>query len=179
MRRQTAIALFVVASFATLHLYLKVKHQPSFESNQATVGKPAAPFAGQTLDGKALDLAAVAKTNRLTVINFWESWCGPCKVEMPDLQKIYAKHHTGGLAMIGVYGNSSEASVRELVADLSVTFPMVHDPGSAIAKSYSVEAVPTTYVVGPDLEILRSTKGVDFGLSRFIEAELAKPGVAK
>jgi peroxiredoxin len=171
LAKQVFLYLFL-ACFVLLHIYVKLLTKPSLESAGAKAGQTATAFEETTLDNNKFPLASVAKAHKLVILNFWESWCGPCKMEMPDLQKLYATYKDQGVEMIGVYSSSTDASVKQVVAEESLTFPMVHDHEGAISKSYEVEAVPSTFVIGPDLKILRSHEGIDVGLKAFVEERL-------
>jgi len=173
MKKRISLGLFF-AVFILLHVYVKLWTKPAFESAGEKVGQPAAPFERTTLQGDPLQLAAIARTRKLVILNFWESWCGPCQMEMPDLQKLYAAHQNQGVILIGIYGSSSDDSVKKIIQERSLTFPMVRDLDGALSKAYGVNAVPSTFVIGPDLKILRSREGIDMGLQTFVEERLGR-----
>jgi len=158
--------------FVLLHIYVKLWTKPFFESAGNLAGQIATPFEGATLDNNKAQLASVLKGHKLVILDFWESWCGPCRLEMPEFQNLYSAYTERGVEMIGVYNSSSDESVKQSIKEYSLTFPMIHDNDGTISKSFRVEAVPTTFVIGPDLKILRSHQGMDGGLRTFIEAQL-------
>ena len=119
-----------------------------------------------------IDLKTTLAENKLVILNFWESWCGPCKVELPDLQKMYETHHGKGLEIVGIFSNSSRASVDEVVTEHALGFPIIEDKDGKLSKPYRVTAVPTTIVMESDGTIIRSTQGLDVGLSTFIQKHL-------
>jgi peroxiredoxin len=106
-----------------------------------------------TLD--ALNGAPVALTDlrgKAVVLNFWASWCRPCRAEMPAMNAIYEKFRERGLVVLGVNTTfqDDEASARAAIQEWGLTFPIVLDRDSAASRAYRVQAMPTTFFVGPD-----------------------------
>ncbi|MBO4563202.1 MAG: TlpA family protein disulfide reductase [Clostridia bacterium] len=79
---------------------------------------------------------------KVIMINFWETWCGPCVNELPDLQKIYEKYEGEGLVIIGVYSSSNKADVTSLVNKVGITYPIMECVSSL--EGFRTEYVPTT-----------------------------------
>lgn len=107
-----------------------------------------APDTGERLDfdtediyGKPISLAALSD-KRVIMINFWEAWCRPCVSEMPTIQALYEKYGDRGFAVVGVYGSSEAADVRETVEKLGITYPVFFNTESL--KPYQTQYVPTT-----------------------------------
>jgi peroxiredoxin len=174
------VCLYVfIGCFVLLHIYVKLATKPSFESAGfagARAGQKAVAFVGTTLDHQTIQLATVAKAHKLTILNFWESWCGPCKLEMPDLQTLYASNKEKGLEIIGISGASDSDSLAQIIRDDAVTFPVITDLNNTINRQYGIVAVPTTIVLDAHLKILRSHEGIDAGLRAFVEDYLSKQG---
>jgi len=103
-------------------------------------------FSVQTLDGETFDLAA--KQGRPVVINFWASWCGPCRAEIPDFSRFADKHPD--VAMIGLAVDSGSTSkVRRSAKEFGIRYPVAIADAS-IKSRYDVSTLPTTVVVAPD-----------------------------
>ena len=97
------------------------------------------------------DLAALK--GRVVVINFWASWCGPCKAEMPALQQASKEYAGKPVTFIGVDSSDVRNRARKLLADLNVTYPTVYDKTGlygGIATSWSVASLPQTWFVARD-----------------------------
>jgi thiol-disulfide isomerase/thioredoxin len=97
------------------------------------------------------DLAALK--GRVVVVNFWASWCGPCKAEMPALQQASKQYAGKPVTFVGVDSSDVRNSARKLLADLNVTYPTVYDKtglNGGIATSWSVASLPQTWFVARD-----------------------------
>jgi len=170
-RMARALAGFFLLCFLVLHFAVK-RHTWSSSEGLAGTGGSAKSFEATTLDHTKIDLAAVAKGRRLVILNFWESWCGPCKIEMPELQQLYLAHKDEGLEIIGVYRSSPEQAVLSAVEEQSLSFPLLCDHDGAISTAYGVNGVPTTVVVDSELKIVRRHLGIDRGLTAFVTQTL-------
>ncbi len=83
------------------------------------------------------------------IINFFASWCGPCRVEMPDLNEVYKEYEERGLKVfaINVGNTDSEEEVKELINDYILTFPVLKDEKSELAKEYGVRSIPVNIFI--------------------------------
>jgi thiol-disulfide isomerase/thioredoxin len=114
----------------------------------ARLGGPAPAFALPGLDGRTVRLADFQ--GRPVVINFWATWCVPCREEMPLLQEAYERYRERGLVVIAVDIEEPEAVMRRWVEQGGFTLTFVRDPDGSEVKRYNVTSAPTTYFVGPD-----------------------------
>lgn len=97
------------------------------------------------------DLAAFK--GKVVVINFWASWCGPCKAEMPALEQVSKEYGGKPVAFIGVDSSDVRDSAGKLLADLKVTYPTVYDKAGingGIATDWSVASLPQTWFIAKD-----------------------------
>ncbi len=100
----------------------------------------------KALDGQNHALARHA--GKLVLVNFWATWCQPCIREMPSMERLYAKYKPQGLEIVAVsLDQGNEDDVREFVAKLKLTFPIVLDPEHKAKALYKVRGLPTTYLV--------------------------------
>lgn len=122
-----------------------------------------------TLDGKNIALDDLR--GQIVLINFWATWCPPCRAEMPEIQNAYEKYHAQGLAVLAVDVAEDPGVVTPFVQGLELTFPILLDRDTSVTKRYQVNGLPTTFFVGRDGVIRASNLG---GMNRaFIEAQLA------
>src|SRR5260370_38330858 len=80
------------------------------------------------------------------MLNFWASWCGPCRQEMPLLENIYKKYNKMGFTMIGVNVEPDSKAAEGFLKQTPVSFPVIYDKASAISKAYAVSGIPSTVI---------------------------------
>lgn len=129
------------------------------------VGEAPPNFVLKDLDGKTWNLADLK--GKPVVVNFWATWCAPCKFEMPHFEKAYQKYKDQGLLIlaIDIKTDNGEAVVRKYVKDLGITFPIPMDITGETEQNYRVRAYPTTYFIGRDGKLREVKRGA------FISAE--------
>lgn len=118
-------------------------------STAPTTTAPAPALAGTSVAGDALDLAALK--GRVVLVDFWASWCEPCRRTMPELEALHREHHDAGLTVIGVNIDEQRADLDDFLrARVPVSFPVLHDPKQAIAGRWSPPTMPTLFLVERD-----------------------------
>jgi len=107
--------------------------------------KPAPHFTGGYLGGGDFDSASLAGT--VVVINFWGSWCGPCRVEAPAFQTVYAETRTKGVDFLGVNVKDSDQAARAFLDNKKITYRSLYDPDGRVAlafRGFPPNAIPST-----------------------------------
>ncbi|MFQ5858075.1 MAG: TlpA family protein disulfide reductase [Anaerolineae bacterium] len=122
------------------------------------IGQPAPDVTLSDLQGQSLTLSELR--GRPVVINFFATWCVPCRIEMPLLQAAYEHHQTDGLIIIGLDTQESPMLVQEFVNLKRVTFPVVIDPTGQVTEGYRARAYPTSIFVDPDGTVTDVHRGV-------------------
>lgn len=86
------------------------------------------------------------------LINFWASWCPPCRLEMPALQSVYAQYHDQGLQVLAVNVTDQDdlTSVAQFAREFGLTFPVLMDTDGQVGRLYQMQALPTSFLVGSD-----------------------------
>jgi len=141
-------------------------------------GGPAPELVLQALDGPAHRLADYR--GRVVLVNFWATWCEPCRDEMPSMQRLKEKLAGRPFAVLAVNLDEPEARIRTFLSRMKVDFTVLLDPGRAAAKSWNARILPASYLVGPDGRIRYSVVGeLDWGHERVVGriTELLPPGL--
>ena len=139
------------------------------------VGYLAPPFEKPLLSGGLINLLELR--GRPVVINFWATWCEPCRIEMPELQRLYDTYRTSSLRILAVNLSEPAYIVQRWVDELGLTFEVVLDEDGSVREAYRLRGQPSTFIVSPNGEIVFVAYGpVDMNtLSRVIEDFIAKP----
>jgi len=110
-------------------------------------GDTAPDFMLKTLDGQPVSLSEWR--GGPVLVNFWASWCGPCKIEMPAIQAAYDEHKRHGFVVLAVTVNDSAENAKQFFEAYDLTFPLLMDDGQ-VSNTYQVVGLPTSYFVGRD-----------------------------
>jgi peroxiredoxin len=137
------------------------------------VGAPAPDFVLKDLSGNTARLSSFA--GQPVLINFWATWCGPCRAEMPAIEDRYNAHSSSGFVVLAVNVDEPAEVVRPFVDELGLTFPIVLDPGGSVTELYRVLGFPTSFWVDADGMIVAQHVGPMF--EDQIDNYLAKVGV--
>lgn len=111
---------------------------------------------------------------QVVLVNFWATWCPPCRVEMPELEQLYQKHKDAGLVVIGVDQAESAEAVKEYVKD-KFSWPFALDQTGETSGDYGVYGIPMTFLIDRDGKIVYVWDGAV--TSAVVEQELAKLGI--
>lgn len=106
---------------------------------------PAPAFKLDSMAGKPVSLDQYK--GQVVMINFWASWCGPCRTEMPILEKLHAKYKAMGFTMIGVNVEPDSQLAANWLKSTPVTFPILFDTKSEVSKLYQVQGMPSTVII--------------------------------
>jgi len=144
--RRLIIAAWLVAGVAAIVALLTVSvARPSTPVNTPIVGRPAPAFDLQTLDGGRVSLAELRGSP--VVLNFWASWCAPCREEAPLLTAADDTYRSQGLRILGVVYQDSADNARAFMARYGQTYPGLLDPDGRTAIDYGVFGIPETFFI--------------------------------
>ena len=111
----------------------------------AAAPQPAPDFTLKSLSGENLKLSELR--GQVVLVNFWASWCGPCRQEMPLLDEMYQRYQKLGFTILGVNVEQDVAPAQAMLKENPVHFPVLFDPQSTASKLYNLNAMPTTVLV--------------------------------
>lgn len=113
------------------------------------VGARAPGFSLPRLDGRG-DVSLASLRGKTVVLNFFASWCGPCKREAPELESLWRQYRSEGVVVLGVDSGDARADARRFLGAHGITYPIVFDPGEKLAQGpYALPGLPVTYVINP------------------------------
>ena len=118
----------------------------------------AAPdFTLRSMDGPNLRLAE--QRGRVVMVNFWATWCGPCRQEMPHLNKLYDKYRDSGFVLLGVNIDDNADKATELAAKLGLKFPVLLDTDKTVSRLYDMGSMPATVLIDREGKVRHLHRG--------------------
>ena len=144
VRRGRAHRIEVSGSLAVLAAALLV----GATAAALSVGEPPPPIDMPDRDGKKVDLEALR--GNVVVVDFWASWCGPCKEELPVLESLHQKYASQGLVIVGINIDTSTKKMDNFLKSSPVSFRIVHDPKIELPQRYEPSTMPSSYFIGRD-----------------------------
>src|SRR6185369_8583076 len=114
---------------------------------QPTSG-PAPDFTLTTMDGSTVRL--VDLKGQIVVVNFWASWCGPCRQEAPALQNVWEQYKDKGVLIMGIAYTDTETNAKAFIKEYHQNYPNGLDLGTKISDMYNIEGVPETFIIDRD-----------------------------
>lgn len=140
-------------------------------------------YAG-TLEGTAPDFTLKSKQGKnirledqrgnVVMLNFWASWCGPCRQEMPLMDEIFKKYEKFGFTILAVNVDEDSADANRFLDDVPVSFPVLYDNESRISELYNVDAMPTTIMIDRDGNKRFLHRGYKEGYEKDYEKQVKK-----
>lgn len=122
------------------------------------IGKPAPDFSFTMPDGSEIKLSDYR--GQQVILNFWASWCAPCKAEMPDIQRVYEAHKGNGLVVLAINREEDLATIQQFVNEMGLSFPVVANVSGDISQQYGALGLPTTFFINSDGTVNSLRKGI-------------------
>ena len=162
-RRRNPLALVVVALVAAGMLYFGFHTARRSGTNHQLgigYGTPAPDFTLETLDGKSVSLSSLR--GKAVVVNFWATWCGPCKIETPWLVELQNQYGAQGLQIVGVaMDESGKDEIARFAKDMGMNYPVLLGK-EAVGEAYGgVPALPESFFIGRDGKIVDKIMGLE------------------
>ena len=157
--RWAALAVGLVVTGLAVVLALQVSEdQLQTQPRSELLGDPAPDFSVITLDGDEVSLASLR--GRAVIVNFWNSWCIPCRQEEPALSQFFDRHRDDvDVALVGIVRDDTERAARGAVDDRGLEWPMGLDPSGKAALDFGTRGQPETFAITPDGRIAGTQYG--------------------
>ena len=109
------------------------------------ISGPAPDFTLKSDTGENIRLEELR--GQVVMLNFWASWCGPCRQEMPLLDDLYERYSPAGFTLLGVNVDADVADAKAVLEEIPVSFPIVYDTNSKVSEAYNIDAMPSTVFI--------------------------------
>ena len=109
---------------------------------------------------------------QVVLVNFWATWCGPCRQEMPHLNRIYDKYKSAGFVLLGVNIDDDPRAAADLAAKLGVKFPVLLDSDKKVSRAYDLSAMPATLLIDRDGRVRHIHRGYRDGVEKTYEEQV-------
>jgi peroxiredoxin len=127
-------------------------------------------FALPNLDGSNLRLQE--QRGRVVMINFWATWCGPCRVEMPHLSRLYEKYRGSGFTVLAVNIDEDPHKAASLAKQLGMRFPVLLDTEKKVSRLYDLSTMPSTILIDRDGRVRYITRGYRDGYEETYDKQI-------
>jgi peroxiredoxin len=174
MWQVAAIAVLVAFTiFITWRVKRLEKSVLSRTSASVMIQKSAPEFTLAALNGDTVSLADY-RGKKTVVVSYWASWCGPCKVELPELREFYQRYHKAdaNFEILAISIDEQKADAEKYAEAEKLPFPVLLDPQNKTAEAYSVEGIPTMFVIDKDGKIVHAHVGLEQAMQIRLMGEL-------
>jgi peroxiredoxin len=170
------ILLVLLAVFTVFITWRAKKIERTLASHDAASemrGKQAPEFLLASLDGRKVSMSEF-RGKKKVVVNYWASWCGPCRVELPELKRFYEKYHKedSDFEILAVSIDEDRESAESFAFKAKLPFPVLLDLSHNVADAYSVEAIPTMFIVQKDGHVSYANTGLNESLEIQLGSQL-------
>lgn len=158
----------------TLILLMALIAAPVLAKAPANAAKTLPDAPAFTLTGLKGDVALDALKGKTVLVDFWASWCGPCRQSFPWMNDLEKRYGGKGLAIVAVNLDKDREFANNFLAEVPASFTVAFDPSGKTAESYKVKAMPTTFLISPDGKLLATHTGFDAKHAPEFEAQIAE-----
>jgi peroxiredoxin len=137
---------------------------------KAAPNAPAPDFTLRQIDGPNLRLGE--QRGRVVMVNFWATWCGPCRIELPHLDKLHAKYRNSGFLLLGVNIDDDPNAAKALAAKMGLKFPVLFDSEKKVVAAYDLNAMPATVLIDRDGKVRHLHRGYKDGVEQLYEQQV-------
>jgi peroxiredoxin len=174
MKKAVTAAFLVLFVVFSLVLKTELRREKSPLST-IKIGETMPDFSVVDLTGKTVKFSDVTRDKKVVLLNFWASWCGPCRVEMPGFEKLYNEQKGNGFALIAIAEDKERSKLDEYLKKKPVSFLVLLDSDNVVAKQFKIEGLPTNVLIGEGGKVRQVEEGVQPYLRYAVEAALKHP----
>jgi cytochrome c biogenesis protein CcmG, thiol:disulfide interchange protein DsbE len=168
--RKTALIILTAIVLFSCSREKNATHRGAARSRPAATAESSAPaavevgssmpvYTARTVDGKKFDVAA--ERGNVVLLNVWATWCGPCRFEIPALDKLHKKYESKGFKVVGVSIDEGEAApVKQFVSEHEMHYPIVLDPEGKLANLFQTSVIPTSVLIDRKGKVVWKKYGV-------------------
>ncbi|RKX94442.1 MAG: TlpA family protein disulfide reductase [Spirochaetes bacterium] len=152
------IAMLVLSSFLfSVALFAEVDYFKTLGIQKPSKEIEAVDFSVVSMDGQEVNLKDFK--GKVIFLNFWATWCGPCKMEVKDIDNMYKKLKNKDFAVLAVDVQEDSKKIKSFMKEQDLSFPVYIDKDGKISYQYGVRGIPTTYIIGKDWKIVGRAVG--------------------
>ncbi len=159
-----------LAALATFSAALALASLPLAAAATPVANATAPDFTLRSADGRNVRLDELR--GQVVLVNFWATWCGPCREEMPRLDTLYQKYHKSGFVLLGVNVDDDPHTALATAAKLGVSFPVLLDTDKKVSKLYDLNTMPSTIVIDRDGKVRFLHRGYRAGTEGDYEQQI-------
>lgn len=164
-------------AFVALILFLGYRIWPQIgaASGIASDNAPVPPFSVTSLDGQTLSAAQLR--GDVVLVNFWATWCTPCRVEMPGFQRVYDERKGDGLVVLGISTDGDRDQIRQFLTEHHITYPIAIASGEVAPQFGGLNVLPTSFLIDRNGRIRNEVRGyfASVALEQAVNRLLAEP----
>ncbi len=157
----------ILSRFAALAVLLTASVS---QAAMPKVGTAAPDFTLKSSSGKNLKLSE--HRGQVVMINFWASWCGPCRQELPLLNRLHEQYRKAGFTLLGVNVDDQPQAAQDMARQLGIGFPVLFDNDKLISRRYDVDAMPSTLLIDRDGKVRYVHRGFRPGYEARYETQI-------
>ena len=169
MKSVKNIIWIVIVLVVGIYLFPTIKNRVAFAGNKPALNEMAPEFSLKDLSGKNVRLSDYK--GKVVLVNFWASWCPPCKMEIPGIQKVYTAYKDKGFTVIGIATDDVSPS---FIKSMGMSYPVVLADNEVISDYGNISGIPASFLVGKDGRIIKKVMGMylEGGLKNDVENAL-------